>query len=187
MPPRYGATRKANTTGLTRRTQVLSSVVATESAPYPYSKDSTQRLIHISAGDERIRQNFWTGESLMQLVRSDIVFILEQIQFEFAAATPVSPTLPQGLRNPSGNGNNLVARQDLFGAADHPIPRASGESHSRKAKAVTSYQRISGIVIGSQPRVSQSGATCCATLAAVAHAIEHRVAIGKRDCVQTNR
>ena len=103
----------------------------------------------------------------MQLVRSDIVFILEQIQFEFAAATPVSPTLPQGLCNPSGKGSNLVACQDLFGAAD-PLPRASGESQSRNAKAGTSYQRISGIVIGLRSRVSQSDATCCATLAAVA-------------------
>jgi hypothetical protein len=104
----------------------------------------------------------------MQLVRSDIVFILEQIRFEFADPAPVSPTLPQGLCDPSGEGTNLVARQDLFGAAADPLPRASGEFQSRKVKAGTSYQRISGIVIGSRPCVSQSGATCCATLAAVA-------------------
>jgi len=123
----------------------------------------------------------------MQLVRSDIVFILEQIQFELAPPIPVSPKLPRCLCNPSRKGNNLVARQGLFGAADNPIPRASGESQSRKARAGTSHQGISSIVIGWQPRVSQRGATCCATLAAVAHAIEHRVAIGKRDCAQTNR
>ena len=123
----------------------------------------------------------------MQLIRPDIVFILEQIQFEFAGLTPVSPTLPQGLCNLSGKGN-LVARQHQFGTADNPLPRASGESKSREAEAGTSYQQSSGIVIGSEPCASESGVTCCEMLAAVAaHAIEHRVAIAKRDCVRTNR
>ena len=81
----------------------------------------------------------------MQLIRSDIVFILEQIQFEFAGLTPVSPTLPQGLCNPSGKGNNLVARQDQFGAADNLLPRASGDSESREAEAGTSYQQTAAL------------------------------------------
>ena len=91
----------------------------------------------------------------MQPVRSDIDFILAQIQFEFAGLTPVSPTLPTGLRNPSSGGNNLVGCQDQFGAADKLLARASGESRSREAEAGTSYQQTSGIVIGAQARVSE--------------------------------
>src|SRR5262245_7352680 len=63
------------------------------------------------------------------LIRSDLEFILQQIQISEAHAAGADLTtlvpnafVPWGLRTVDGSLNNLVAGQDGFGAADQPFP-----------------------------------------------------------------
>ena len=67
---------------------------------------------------------------MAELVKSDLVFILQQIQIAEAnaAGTPLSElipdsALPYGLRTVDGSDNNLFLDQTAFGAADVLFPR----------------------------------------------------------------
>jgi len=66
---------------------------------------------------------------MVQFIRSDLEFILEQIKISEAHAGGAdlttllpNPLLPWGLRTVDGSYNNLIAGQEHFGAADTPFP-----------------------------------------------------------------
>src|SRR5262249_1834064 len=96
---------------------------------------------------------------MAELVKSDLVFILHQIQIPEAnaAGQPLNTlipdqALPYGLRTVDGSDNNLFLDQTNFGAADVIFPRLT-DPVFRPAEAGTSYDQTSGLVIDSQPRV----------------------------------
>src|SRR6185312_14964647 len=57
--------------------------------------------------------------------RTDLEFILTQIQMAEAGQPPVNPHLAFGLREVAGTNNNAVPGQDTFGAADQTFPTAT--------------------------------------------------------------
>jgi hypothetical protein len=59
----------------------------------------------------------------MNLIRSDLDFILAQIIRAETNAPLQSPDLPFGLRTVDGIGNNAVPGQSEFGSADRVFPR----------------------------------------------------------------
>src|SRR5262245_53414794 len=107
----------------------------------------------------------------VQFVRSDLLFILDQIQIaeQNAAGTSLldllaNVTLPFGLRTVDGSLNNIVPTQSAFGAADNTFPRLA-DPLFRPADPVTvpvpggqavgdptSYAQTSGFVFDSDPR-----------------------------------
>src|SRR5262245_46707195 len=96
---------------------------------------------------------------MAELVKSDLVFILQQIQIAEAnaAGQPLNTlipnsALPYGLRTVDGSDNNLIMDQTDFGAADVIFPRLTTPEF-RPAEAGTSYTQTSGLVVDSQPRV----------------------------------
>jgi hypothetical protein len=89
----------------------------------------------------------------VQLIRSDLEFILQQIQIseQHADGTPLSDLLPNafvpfGLRTVDGSYNNLVPGQQFFGAADQPFPTLLDPQFLNASYAGT------GSVIDSAPR-----------------------------------
>src|SRR5215467_3566096 len=89
---------------------------------------------------------------MAELVKSDLVFILQQIEIAEAnaAGQPLNTlipdqALPYGLRTVDGSDNNLFMEQTHFGAAE-ANPFAPGTP-------ITSYTQTSGLVVDSQPRV----------------------------------
>src|SRR5262245_40886807 len=110
---------------------------------------------------------------MVQYIRSDLEFILQQIlyaeqltlpdgSFDAANILNVLPNVqvPWGLRTVDGSYNNLVfidnstvsVDQTQFGAADTVFPRML-DPVFRVADAGTSYAQTSGTVIDAQPRV----------------------------------
>src|SRR5262245_35579872 len=92
-------------------------------------------------------------------IRSDLEFILEQIQIAERNAAGESlldilpnVELPYGLRTVDGTLNNIVPGQSDFGSADGTFPRLA-EPLFRPAELGTSYNQTSGLVFDSQPRV----------------------------------
>jgi Ca2+-binding RTX toxin-like protein len=77
---------------------------------------------------------------MVQFVKSDLAFILEQIKISEAHASGQdlnsllpNPFLPWGLRTVDGSMNNLLAGQEQFGAADNPFPRMTTPSYLNDA------------------------------------------------------
>jgi hypothetical protein len=114
----------------------------------------------------------------VQLIRSDVQYILDQIrvaenhaaggQILGTGANQVSnPLFPYGLRTVDGTFNNLIPGQSRFGAADSTFPRLvspffpSGESRTfdpdgpgpETVGSPTSYGQRRGIVEDSRPRL----------------------------------
>ena len=109
----------------------------------------------------------------VQFIRSDLEFILEQIEIAERNAAGESlldilanVELPYGLRTVDGSLNNLVTGQSEFGAADNTFPRLA-DPLFRPADPVTfdpdgpggqavgdptSYAQTSGFVFDSDPR-----------------------------------
>src|SRR5215510_12803635 len=98
---------------------------------------------------------------MAELVKSDLVFILQQIEIAEAnaAGTPLTDlipnsALPYGLRTVDASDNNLFLDQTEFGAADVILPRVRTPVF-RPAEAnpfdpgtpITSYTQISGPVV----------------------------------------
>ena len=88
----------------------------------------------------------------MQLIRSDLDFILAQIQFAETGAPLENPSLPFGLRTVDGTNNSVVPGQSDFGAADRVFPRMT-DPVFREADLGTSYSQTTGTVIDPQPRI----------------------------------
>src|SRR5215471_15794413 len=100
----------------------------------------------------------WEAQMAVTFIRSDLEFILAQIQIaeRNAAGESLLDILPNvevpwGLRTVDGSDNNLVAGQSDFGAADTTFPRLTNPLF-RPAEAGTSYSQTSGTVIDSAPR-----------------------------------
>src|SRR6185295_5821481 len=111
---------------------------------------------------------------MVQFIRSDLDFILQQIQYaeELTALTAPDGSLssadilsvlpnvqvPWGLRTVDGSYNNLVFNENLgidqtqYGAADTVFPRLLTPVF-RTADAGTSYAQVNGTVIDAQPRI----------------------------------
>ena len=111
---------------------------------------------------------------MVQFIRSDLEFILQQIQYaeELTALTAPDGSLssadilsvlpnvqvPWGLRTVDGSYNNLVFNENLgidqtqYGAADTVFPRLLTPVF-RTADAGTSYAQVNGTVIDAQPRI----------------------------------
>jgi len=77
---------------------------------------------------------------MVQFVKSDLAFILEQIKISEAHASGQdlnsllpNPFLPWGLRTVDGSMNNLLAGQEQFGAADNLFPRMTTPSYLNDA------------------------------------------------------
>src|SRR5215472_7324340 len=109
----------------------------------------------------------------VQFVRSDLLFILDQIEIAERNAAGESlldllanVTLPFGLRTVDGSLNNIVPTQSEFGAADNTFPRLA-DPLFRPADSVTfdpdgpggqavgdptSYAQTNGFVFDSDPR-----------------------------------
>jgi hypothetical protein len=104
---------------------------------------------------------------MAELVKSDLVFILQQIEIAEAnaAGTPLTDlipnsALPYGLRTVDGSDNNLFMDQTDFGAADvifprltTPVFRTAEDNPFIPGTQITSYTQTSGLVVDSQPRV----------------------------------
>ena len=102
----------------------------------------------------------------VQFTRSDLDFILTQIEMAEAGQDPVNPHLSFGLRQVNGQNNSVVAGQPLFGAADQAFPRMSTPVF-QSADAGTNYAQTAvnpganpntnpvaaGVVIDADPRV----------------------------------
>ena len=92
----------------------------------------------------------------MQLIRSDLDFILAQIQSaETETGAPLAdPSLPFGLRTVDGTNNSVVPGQSDFGAADRVFPRMT-DPVFREADLGTSYSQTkdTDTVIDAQPRI----------------------------------
>jgi hypothetical protein len=86
----------------------------------------------------------------MQLIRSDLDFIIAQILQAETNAPIADPSLPVGLRAVDGTHNSILA--PMFGAADQVFPRLTNPVF-RNAEAATSYEQSAGTVIDSQPRI----------------------------------
>jgi Ca2+-binding RTX toxin-like protein len=86
----------------------------------------------------------------MQLIRSDLDFILAQIMQAETNAPIADPSLPVGLRAVDGTHNSIVA--PMLGSADQVFPRLTNPVF-RSAEAATSYEQSAGTVIDSQPRI----------------------------------
>src|SRR3989442_10179148 len=104
---------------------------------------------------------------MAELIKSDLEFILQQIQIAEAHAAGADLTtlipnvqVPFGLRTVDGTFNNLVLGQNEFGSADTIFPRLA-DPVFRTAETSppdfgpptpTSYTQTSGLVFDSQPR-----------------------------------
>jgi len=95
----------------------------------------------------------------VQLIRSDLEFILQQIMIaeRHAAGEDLLSMLPNslvplGLRTVDGTFNNVVPGQENFGATDQLFPRLT-DPVFRPAENGTSYSQTSGLVIDAQPRI----------------------------------
>jgi len=88
----------------------------------------------------------------MQLIRSDLDFILAQIRFAETGGPLDDPSLPFGLRTVDGRNNSVVPGQSDFGAADRVFPRMT-DPVFREADLATSYSQTAGTVIDAQPRI----------------------------------
>ena len=88
----------------------------------------------------------------MQLIRSDLDFILAQIRFAETGAPLENPSLPFGLRTVDGTNNSVVPGQSDFGAADRVFPRMT-DPVFREADLGTSYSQTKDTVIDAQPRI----------------------------------
>src|SRR5215471_11967150 len=100
----------------------------------------------------------WEAQMAVTFIRSDLEFILAQIQIaeRNAAGESLLDILPNvevpwGLRTVDGSDNNLVVGQSEFGAADNVFPRLTDPVY-RPAQAGTSYAQVGGTVIDSTPR-----------------------------------
>src|SRR5215813_1159804 len=100
----------------------------------------------------------WEAQMAVTFIRSDLEFILAQIQIaeRNAAGESLLDILPNvevpwGLRTVDGSDNNLVVGQNEFGAADNVFPRLTDPVY-RPAQAGTSYAQVGGTVIDSTPR-----------------------------------
>src|SRR5262245_53764425 len=98
----------------------------------------------------------------VQLIQSDLDFILQQIQIAeaHAAGASLASRIPNtelafGLRTVSGEFNNLVKSQELFGAADVVFPRML-DPLFRTADGGTSYAQTAGLVIDAKPRLASN-------------------------------
>ena len=87
----------------------------------------------------------------MQLIRSDLDFILAQIRFAEAGAPLEDPSLPFGLRTVDGTNNSVVPGQSDFGA-DRVFPRMT-DPVFRDVGLGTSYSQTADTVIDPQPRI----------------------------------
>ncbi len=88
----------------------------------------------------------------MQLIRSDLDFILAQILSAESGAPSQGASLPFGLRTVNGSNNSVVEGQSAFGAADRVFPRMT-DPVLREAEDATSYTQVTGTVVDRQPRV----------------------------------
>src|SRR5215813_7197653 len=100
----------------------------------------------------------WEAQMAVTFIRSDLEFILAQIQIaeRNAAGESLLDILPNvevpwGLRTVDGSDNNLVVGQNQFGAADNVFPRLTDPVY-RPAEAGTSYAQVGGTVVDSTPR-----------------------------------
>ncbi|WP_223532300.1 peroxidase family protein [Pseudomonas sp. BF-R-30] len=102
------------------------------------------------------------GGAGLNMVRSDLNFILDQIKIAEADAAgqdilSLIPNIraPLGLRTVDGSSNNLMNLNGIdnteFGAADNLFPRVTDPVFN-PAEGGTSYAQNNGIVIDSQPR-----------------------------------
>ena len=104
----------------------------------------------------------------MQLNQADVEFILRQVLHGTGA--PDQANVGDGIRDPSGTGNNVVPGQEHFGSSDQQFPRLTDAVY-RIAEDGTAYYDDPGIVYDSQPRtisnliVDQSAANAAATAA----------------------
>ena len=68
----------------------------------------------------------------MQLIRSDLDFILAQIRFAETGGPLDDPSLPFGLRTVDGRNNSVVPGQSDFGAADRVFPRMTDPCSAKR-------------------------------------------------------
>uniref|UniRef100_UPI001FE00097 peroxidase family protein n=1 Tax=Methylobacterium segetis TaxID=2488750 RepID=UPI001FE00097 len=93
--------------------------------------------------------------------RTDLEFVLTQIQMAEAGQNPVNPHLTFGLRHVDGTDNSTVAGQPLYGSADQAFPRltnpvfqsADPSAFGPPGGKPTSYASTTGAVFDSDPRV----------------------------------
>ncbi|MDZ4738354.1 MAG: peroxidase family protein, partial [Alphaproteobacteria bacterium] len=93
---------------------------------------------------------------MVQYIRSDLEFILEQIRIaeRHAAGEELGNLLPNavvpfGLRTVDGSYNNVFFGQSAFGAADNLFPRIT----TADPTFLPAYLATSGLVVDSQPRI----------------------------------
>jgi VCBS repeat-containing protein len=87
---------------------------------------------------------------MVTFTRSDLEFILQQIQLSEAGQVPVNPHLAFGLRAVDGTDNSLVPGQSTYGSSDQPFPRVTDPLY-QNGQYGTSYAN-SGTVVDSDPR-----------------------------------
>ena len=88
---------------------------------------------------------------MVAFTRSDLDFVLTQIQMAEAGQPPVNPLLSLGLRNVAGTNNNVVPGQSTFGSSDQIFPHVT-DPLLQSAQSGTTYGATSGLVIDGQPR-----------------------------------
>jgi len=108
---------------------------------------------------------------MVKLIASDIEFLLRQVKH--GTKPPGQANVGDGIRDPSGAGNNVIPGQETYGNADQLFPRLTDAVY-RTAENGTAYYDDPGNVIDSQPRtisnliVDQSAANDAATAAGAA-------------------
>ncbi|AWN40213.1 Ig-like domain-containing protein [Methylobacterium durans] len=93
--------------------------------------------------------------------RTDLDFVLTQIEMAEAGQNPVNPHLTFGLRHVDGTDNSTVTGQPLYGSADQTFPRltnpvfqsADPSLFAPPGGPATSYASTSGAVFDADPRV----------------------------------
>ncbi|MER2267327.1 Ig-like domain-containing protein [Methylobacterium oxalidis] len=93
--------------------------------------------------------------------RTDLEFVLTQIEMAEAGQDPVNPHLTFGLRHVDGTDNSVVAGQPLYGSVDQPFPRltnpvfqsADPSAFGPPGGPATSYASPTGSVFDADPRI----------------------------------
>src|SRR5262249_38267823 len=65
------------------------------------------------------------GIEMIKFDKTDLEFILTQIETAEVGQPPVNPHLAFGLREVDGTNNNAVSGQETFGSSDQPFPTAT--------------------------------------------------------------
>jgi hypothetical protein len=89
---------------------------------------------------------------MVQLVRFDLQFVLDQILLAESGQSPPTAFHPWGIRTVNGTFNHIIPGQELWGSADQNFPRLLTPTW-RGADGGTSYLQTSGTVIDTQPRL----------------------------------